>query len=237
MNSVSQWTWATIVLVAALLLGAWWGHRAATRANHRSKQLPVDIKLRPRTMLRPAEREIWLWLRQVFSECHVMVKVPITRFTMPRDLAEARSWFHLLNGVYCSFTVCDDEGRALGCVDVLGERQMSSGNQSLKQKLLRQCRIGYLTVTPENMPEAEAIRIDFLGIDRAMARPQLTDMAELQAARDNLVEVLDRNRSYRRSQLAPLDELDSGGRPFTSWAQPDSLSLSSPGALSGDDSP
>lgn len=51
-----------------------------------------------------------------------MVKLPVTRFTMPQVREESQHWFQMLSGVYCTFTVCNVEGQVIGCVDVPGPR-------------------------------------------------------------------------------------------------------------------
>ena len=52
--------------------------------------------------------------------------------------------------------------------------------------------------------------------------PATTEPDELRTARDNLVETLDRKRSDRRSQMAPLEAGDGASR-ITDWGQPDSF--------------
>lgn len=231
MDLITQSIVVAVLLVAGVLAGAWWGRSTAPSPQaQRGGHLPADFVVTPRPTLRPAEREVWQWLRQVFPEHQVMVKLPVTRFTMPRDMAAANDWFQLLNGIYCTFTVCDDLGRVMGCVDVMGERRLSSGNQQLKQNLLTQCKIGYWAMAVDSVPEPDAIRVRFLGAAATPVSTGNTDFTELQAARDNLVELLDRNRNYRRSHMMPLEE-DMPPRSMSAWAQPDSLSMSLNGAL------
>jgi hypothetical protein len=155
-------------------------------------------------MLGRTELHTWHWLRQVFPEHHVMVKLPVTRFCKPRDRSAAEGLFAMLSGVYCTFTLADETGRAIGCVDVMDPHRLSRGNRQLKQNLLAQCHVGYWLLTPDALPEPWAIRAEFLGL--GATESNAGESVELQTARDNLVETLDRRRNDRRSsQMAPLE--------------------------------
>ena len=57
-------------------------------------------------MANSQERKVWRWLVRVFFDHHVMVKIPVTRFTMPRAKENSEHWYQMLSGVYCTFTVC-----------------------------------------------------------------------------------------------------------------------------------
>lgn len=211
---------ALLAVAALAAAGLWLRSR-----RRRGRRLPQQLPVRPRLVLGRSERQVWLWLRQVFPQHHIMVKLPVTRFTLPRQPEGARKWFGLLGSVYCTFTLCDEQGRVVGCVDVMDERRLSRGNRQLKQTLLSQCRIGYWALTPEAMPEPWTLRAEFLGADAtddAFARA--SDSAELQTARAHLFEALDRNRS-RRSQMAPLEDGAPLRGGITAWEQPSSLPM------------
>lgn len=220
--------WPWLLTALAVLCAAWaWARRRPPPAPARRKpRATPPVAVQPRVMLGRGELRVWRWLQDVFPEHHVMVKLPVTRFCKPRDRSAAEGLFNMLSGVYCTFTLADDTGRAIGCVDVMDLRRLSRGNRQLKQNLLAQCHIGYWLLTPDVLPEAWAIRAEFLGLGatESSAAP-LTDSAELQAARHNLVETLDRRRSDRRSsQMAPLD-INSGISRFTDWGQLDSFPI------------
>jgi hypothetical protein len=83
---------------------------------------PARWPLNPRVIVNSEERRVWRWLCRAFVDHHIMVKIPVTRFTMPRSPDNSVHWFNLLNGAYCTFTVCTPEGRAVGCVDVPGPK-------------------------------------------------------------------------------------------------------------------
>ena len=96
-----------------------------------------------------------------------MVKVPVMRFTIPstRNLPENKNqhWHQLLEGVYCTFSVCSLDGKVVGCVDVPGKRGLSRGQREMKEELLLACGIGYTTVRSNSLPSAAAMRTAFLG--------------------------------------------------------------------------
>lgn len=211
------------LLLAAAALGAVWLSRQAAAGRQKARRAPQAVAVQPRPMLGRGELPIWHWLRQVFPEHAIMVKLPLTRFSMPRDPAAANDLFAMLGGLYCTFTLCDNRGRAAGCVDVIGARKLSRGNRQLKQTLLSQCRVGYWVLTADTLPEPWAIRAEFLGHGADGTQPPATtEPDELRTARDNLVETLDRKRSDRRSQMAPLEAGDGASR-ITDWGQPDSF--------------
>lgn len=185
--------------------------------------LPRTWPLNPRPLASTEERKVWHWLHQTFPECHVLPKLPLTRFTMPRDPSQGSEWFNVLSGAYCSFTLCDDQTRVIGCVDVRGTRILPRDNQLMKQSLLGQCGIGYWVISPDELPEAQAIRTDFLGLSNAEARTTTTtDQARLDSVRQRLHEALDRNRGQRYHLGADGDTRDPDAG-LTPWPQPDSF--------------
>jgi hypothetical protein len=103
-------------------------------------------------MANSEERRVWSWLIRVFFDHHVMIKVPVTRFTLPRAKENSAHWYQLLSGVYCTFTVCGADGQVVGCVDVPGVNGISRGNLQLKLTLLSQCGIAYSVVNPNSLP-------------------------------------------------------------------------------------
>lgn len=226
MDPSLQWVLA-LALLAAIALGAWWLVTTGRRAQ-RAKRLPQHLPVRARPVLSRAERQVWLWLREAFPSHHVMVKMPLTRFTMPRQPEDAKTWFPRLGTLYCTFTLCDELGRVIGCVDVMGARHLPRGNRQLKQILMSQCHISYWALTPDALPDAWTIRAEFLGITAAeLPLGPTSDAAMLQTARQQLEEVLDRNRSFRRSRQAELEPVGGDADPQRSsgWGQPDSLPM------------
>ncbi len=133
-----------------------------------------------------------------------MVKIPVTRFTMPRSPDNSVHWFNLLNGAYCTFTVCTPEGRAVGCVDVPGPKGLSRRNQQLKHSLLTQCGIAYWLIRSNDLPTLTEIRLEFLGEEAAFSDHYEHDDVMIAEAQQTLRETLDRQRHNRDSDLAPL---------------------------------
>lgn len=224
--------WAIILAVAGLFTGYLGlssfmprGRAAPAAKPNGKRRLPQQWPLIPRPLANSAERRVWHWLRKVFPAHHIMVKLPLTRFTMPRQTGEATEWFDLLSRAYCSFTLCDSTGQVIGCVDVLGPRGLSRSNRQLKQTLLAQCGIAYWVISPESLPEPSALRADFLGVNAAeLAAMPPSGFAELEAARHQLHETLDRNRT-QRTHPAPTRPAAAHQEPDepSGWTQADSF--------------
>ena len=161
-----------------------------------------------------------------------MVKVPVTRFTLPRSKENSAHWYQLLSGVYCTFTICNAEGQVIGCVDVPGANGLSRGNVQLKMTLLSQCGIAYCVVESKDLPALEEIRADFLGGNAVPSKRQLDDAA-IAAARQKLRSAVDRQRTkrigedalMRASEHSGLDSDDFLPSEFvvTAWQQADSF--------------
>ncbi|HEY3046888.1 MAG TPA: DUF2726 domain-containing protein [Polaromonas sp.] len=147
-------------LVGALLAAWWWRKKAGDRPR-----LPAKLPLGARGLVTTTEHEVWTWLRHTFRDHVVMVKLPVSRFTIPRDSEEVKSmqWLELLNGVYTTFTVCTTDGKVVGCVDVPGKRGLSTANRELKEDLLSDCGIAYTVVRSTRLPTGNAMRAAFLG--------------------------------------------------------------------------
>lgn len=201
--------------------------RSRTQARSPARRrLPQQWPLNPRPLANTAERRVWHWLEQVFPGHHIMVKIPVTRFTSPREPGIAHEWFGMLSGAYCTFTICDAQAVVIGCVDVLGPRGLSRGNRQLKQTLLAQCGIGYWVLVPDSLPAPDALRTDFLGSYAGDSRPpHPTEQDRLEEAAMQLHEALDRNRSHRQRQVlgAAGDEDALASAEHTPWPQPDSF--------------
>lgn len=189
------------------------------------RRLPAQWPVNPRPLANSSERQVWHWLHTVFPDHHIMVKLPVTRFTMPRQPGEGKDWFEVLSGAYCSFTICDNLGQVVGCVDVMGRNGLSRGNRQLKQTLLAQCGIAYWVLSPESLPQADALRAEFLGASALDSHPpRPSQRAELESVRHQLHAVLDRNRSFRHHRALDGhgdDALQDG--EVTPWPQADSF--------------
>jgi hypothetical protein len=135
-------------------------------AEETDPPLPAKWPLRARGLLTGEEHEVLSWLRAAFPKHMVMVKLPVVRFTIPLSkdtTSESKRLQTLLDGVYCSFTVCTPNGNVAGCVDVPGKRGLPRGNRDLKESLLSDCGIAYTVVRGFDLPKAAAMRAAFLG--------------------------------------------------------------------------
>ena len=166
MEISTGWMVALGVLVGAIagvLLHALW----AMRHDEPRLRMPEKWPLRARGLVTSEEYEVWRWLRKVFDDHQVLVKVPVSRFTLPlaaeKEKVENDRWLDVLNGVYTTFSVCTNDGRVVGCVDVPGKRGLTKGNRELKETLLMDCSIGYTVVRATHLPTANAMRAAFIG--------------------------------------------------------------------------
>jgi hypothetical protein len=181
---------AGLGLGGALLYGY---QRRQTRANRR---IPRDWPLAVRPLVNNREKLVWVWLAKVMFDQQVLVKLPVTRFAAPKPGTDAAHWYHLLNGVYCSFTVCSMEGQIVGCIDVPGPQGLSVSNQTLKHNLLSHCGIHYLVVDPANLPHLIQMRTAFLGEHAARGTGNNSQLeSQFKDVRENLHAIVDRKRN------------------------------------------
>lgn len=204
------------MIVAGLMLVSGVVGSFIQASQHRRKELakrriPRKWPLAIRAMVNSREKLVWRWLMRAFLDHHIMVKLPVTRFTMPQVKEEGQHWFQILGGVYCTFTVCTPEGNVIGCIDVPGVHGLSLSNQTLKHTLLSQCNIRYWVVDPENLPNATAIRAAFLGeqavVKEALERVRTEE--EFNQTRAALKAALSRQRNHQASDFARLEALMS----------------------------
>jgi len=193
---------------------------ARNRPAEAPQRMPKQWPLNPRALVNSHEQRIWGWLHDTFPDHEVVPKLPLTRFTSPRDPQQGREWFDMLSGAYCSFTICTPKGDVIGCIDVPGIRGLSRGNKHLKHTLLGQCGIGYWVMTSDALPNADSLRTEFLGAGEAMMLTHRTQPADLDAVRNHLHQALDRGREQRQSRMGGLHGLDSD---ITPWPQADSF--------------
>ena len=222
--------WLTVFTVVAsvafgALLHAMWLRRAA----HKRMAIPKEWPLSPRLLANSDERRIWDWLSKVFYNHHVMVKIPVTRFTLPRQPKEGQHLYNLLAGVYCTLTVCSSDGRVIGCVDVMGRNGISRSNSRLKRTLLTQCGMNYLVIEPGNLPATATIRTLFLGEKAGLnyINENERDEAMIAIARVKLSSALERQRRTRSTDRGRVKE-NSNNSPDSMFAD-DSDSSSSTG--------
>lgn len=196
-------------MIWVFLLGAgagagtlfWWNKATAPKRRRIPKEWPLQV----RPLVNSSERRVWVWLAKVMFDQQLLVKLPVTRFTCPTATEETSHWYPLLNGVYCTFTVCTMDGRVIACVDVQGPSGRSMANHALKNSLLSQCGIRYWVVDPSNLPHLTQIRTALLGElaikgnDRDLLETRFKDV------RENLQAAVTRQRNHKSSPTERLD--------------------------------
>ncbi len=186
---------ALLVLVLLLALGAWLYRLWMSR---RKRRIPRHWPIHARELLSEEELRVWRWLNTTFEGYHIMIKTPVTRFTKPNPTESGLFWYELLKGIYCTFTVCNEIGQVLGCVDVPRTFGASRKVRLLKENLLAQCGIGYTVVSPTLLPEPDAILQEFLGDEAARIRSAKREEAVVRMAKANLQQTLVVQRGRRK---------------------------------------
>ena len=224
-----------VCLVAALVTGAYFYALWVKRSARQRRRAPNEWPLTARAIINSEERRIWRWLELAFVDYSVMVKMPVTRFSVPNSQEQGVYWFELLSGLYCTFTVVRADGQVMGCVDLTSSSVGKSNPQRMKAAVLKQCGIAYVVFKDGAYPTIDQIRFKFLG--EASAMPQSTrQAAAINAASSSLRNSISRKRQIRHaatdaSTLASLESVfgpdsEYSGSPssgFTSQWQDDSF--------------
>lgn len=206
----SPWLLAVLLPVAAVA-GAWLQRVWSARSARARRKLPEHWPLAIRSVVNSEEARVWHWLSRAFYDHHILIKLPVTRFTLPREKQESMDWYKLLGGVYCSFTICRADGRVVGCVDVPGSAGIPRSTRAVKQSLLNQCHLPYWVVRSNSLPTVAEIRAEFLGessMSQAMREREMEERAII-AAQNNLRTAIHRQRSTRHSDFGPLSNWPS----------------------------
>lgn len=194
-----------IAFLLGLGLGAVLLYGYNRSAQRKRRRIPREWPLRMRPLVNSREKQVWLWLGKVMFDQQILVKLPITRFTTPTPHTDASRWYHLLNGVYCSFTVCNMEGQVIGCIDVPGPNGLATSNQVLKHNLLTHCGIHYWVVDPTHLPHLIQIRTAFLGEEAARGSGHSQLESQFKDVSQNLHATVGRRRSGKTHAAAQLD--------------------------------
>ena len=202
-------------ILIGVLLHAWWSRRV-TRLKRR---IPKYWPLVPRAITNSQERLAWLWISRTFFDHSVMIKMPVSRFTLPKTREQGQHWYQLLSNAYCTFTVVDAFGHVVGCVDVNSPMRNLKRSQNLKRSLLDQCGIAYVILETSKLPDTAKIRSEFLGEQILQHRANhLKSVHEMNMASDHLRASLERQRQTRQSDLAPLSSHIADQSDFSSDA-------------------
>lgn len=206
MSSAPGWVYAAIAAAAGVAASLLAFSLRANRLARKRKQFPKHWPLQSRVIVNTEECRVWGWLAKVFYDHHVMIKMPVTRFTLPHSAASGEHWHELLSGVYCTFTICAGDGRVVGCVDVPRKGGFSRSNRQLKQSLLSECGMAYCVVNSDCFPAMAEIRTEFLGELALMPKGAKNDDHSVAAVRDKLRQSIERQRHNRISELGALME-------------------------------
>lgn len=80
MTENSQWAliWLSLLAMLSLWFGLWlhW-------AKLGKQRIPAHWPLHARVLVNAEELRVWRWLAETFDDHHVMIKMPVTRFTRP----------------------------------------------------------------------------------------------------------------------------------------------------------
>ena len=199
-------TWLLAVLVpVSLALGAWSHQLWVERSTRQHRRIPKHWPLGTRALVNSEELLAWNWLSRAFSDHHIMIKLPVTRFTLPRNTEQVMHWYRLLGSVYCTFTICRADGRVIGCLDAPSQAGMPRSTRALKQSLLTQCGLPYWIIRSAALPTVAEIRAEFLGESLTVQgmREREGEERAILAAKANLRTALNRQRSNRTSDFAP----------------------------------
>ncbi len=206
----SPWLLAVLLPVVAVA-GAWLQRVWTARSARARRKLPEHWPLAIRSVVNSEEARVWHWLSRAFYDHHILIKLPVTRFTLPREKQESMDWYKLLGGVYCTFTICRADGRVVGCVDVPGSTGIPRSTRAVKHSLLSQCHLPYWVVQSNGLPTVAEIRAEFLGessMSQSMREREMEERAII-AAQNNLRTAIHRQRSTRHSDFGPLSNWPS----------------------------
>lgn len=215
-----------LFFIAGLGLGAGVLFLYQRRQTRIQRRIPRDWPLAVRPLVNNREKLVWVWLAKVMFDQQILVKLPVTRFTAPKSGTDAAHWYHLLNGVYCSFTVCSTEGQIIGCIDVPGPQGLSMSNQALKHNLLSHCGIHYLVVDPANLPHLIQIRTAFLGEHAARGTGVNGHLeSQFKDVRENLQAIVGRKRNDKgnHSKSQAMAQLDAAMPNTSEYAESQQL--------------
>lgn len=190
-----EWLLTGLSLIAMLFVcfGLW-----LLRGVPGKPPVPAHWPLHARVLVNEDELRAWHWLAETFDDHHVMIKIPVTRFTRPNARENDRSLYELLKNINCTFSVCAEDGHVIGCVDVPKPFGLSRRDRILKENLLAECGISYIVLDLDRLPSAVEIRNEFLGEMASSVRTLKREQAVVKTARINLKKTLAQQRRMRK---------------------------------------
>lgn len=230
MSSTLTWIFFLLALLVGAAVGVVFESNRRTQQARAQRHLPRDASIMARPIVNSRERRVWRWLNRLFGDHYVMVKVPVTRFTLPVGEDSRDQWFALLADVYCTFTVVNVDGKVLGCVDVAGPGGLSKSNLQVKRFVFTRCNIAHWVVDPDQLPKDQDIFNAFIPVaaqgDDAGAA--VINPSEIQKAHAELKAAVTRSRRAKDDPAAPNGRERSAEPAYadsdlgTDWA-PDSF--------------
>jgi hypothetical protein len=166
--------------------------------NRGKRRIPKHWPLHARVLMNSEELRVWHWMISTFDDHHVLVKMPVTRFTRPNASENGLYWYEMLQNTTCTFSVCANSGHVVGCVDIPKSFGLSQKARSLKSNLLAQCGISYVVLNPSMLPDSDALRNEFFGEEATKTRHLKREEAVLEVARINLKKTLAQQRHIRK---------------------------------------
>jgi hypothetical protein len=182
MHEISMGVVFTVAVGLGLVVGALAALSWKGRVAPKKERVPLYWPINNRRVANSEELKVWSWLIETFPDHRILIKIPITRFTIPQDEQKGPQLYKLLNALYCSFTVCSAAGKVVGCVDIPAASRIFKKNRQLKEGILFQRQIGYWVLTSSDLPEASAIRSKFLGEAASLLHGLRAGRAEKTAA-------------------------------------------------------
>ncbi len=216
MHNLMDPRWLVVGVFPMVMFFAWcWLQLRGTSGEKR--RIPRHWPLHARGLMNREELQVWRWLTETFNDHHVMIKLPVTRFTRPNTSENGLYWYDLIRDTTCTFSVCSGVGHVVGCVDVPKTPGLSQKARNLKYNLLGECGISYMVLNPTSMPSPAEIRNEFLGETAARSRNLKREEVAVATARVNLQKTLVQQRDMRKHRFSP-DEVDSSGSTMpTDW--------------------
>jgi hypothetical protein len=201
---LSPWLLAALVPLS-LAIGALAHQKWIERRSKQRRRVPKHWPLGSRPLVNSEEARAWNWLARAFYDHHIMIKLPVTRFTLPRDKEQSMHWYRMLGSVYCTFTICRADGRVVGCLDLPGRAGLPRSTRALKHSLLTQCGLPYWIIRSDALPTVAEIRAEFLGesLTTQGSRESGREEHAISAAQASLRTALNRQRSSRNNDFDP----------------------------------
>ena len=200
---------ALLGMAAGAAAHTWWMHRVALA----KRRVPRESAIAKRALVNSRERLVWRWLMDTFREHHVMVKMPVTRFTTPVEPKDREQWFTLLSDVYCTFTVVAPDGKVIGCVDVPGPAGISQSNLLIKRKLFTRCDLPYRLIDADKLPSDQDIFTSFVRAEDEV-KVQMDALEAAVSAGD-----LDRARADLRATVLRQRNTKGSGRVLRGYEE------------------